>query len=711
MQFIIDSILFSYSQIFFCNRRWFGAVALCSTFVVPEIGLLGLEGLAISNFIALLLKFDKEKIRTGFYGFNGLLFGASAAYFFELTPFLILIVSIFIVITFFLSATLEHFLASTFNLPGLSLPFISALYIYLIFITNYNNIIYKGFNFVEYSFLSEMPVLLSYYLQSISLILFQSSVITGLILITGILFFSRVMFINSLIGFAINYIFVNIIFPNPTNDVLLLASFNSILTSFALGGNLVIISRKSFGLIFVSTLMVIVFTGFFSKLLIDYLLPVLVLPFNVVVLFTIYSLKFRQEHSDLTLLYFQPGSPEENFYYHQNRKTRFDKFKYVFPELPVFGEWKISQGFDGEHTHKDEWRFAWDFVIEDDKGNEFNGTGNAPEDYYCYNTPVVASLDGDVVKVIDNVPENKVGETNLQNNWGNTVIIDHGDGLFSAMSHLKMNSIKVSKGDIVKKGDIIGLCGNNGRSPVPHLHFQFQLTDKLGDKTYKFPISHFLQKSGDRYELRSFSYPSENTIVRNIETHKGLMEAFDFQLGDELEFKCKLNGEEFYEGWEVKVDILNNMYIESDNGARAFLYPREKVFYLTNFVGNKKSALYFFYLQALSVPLGYVDNMFWKDSIPVSIAVKSTFRYMAEVVLIFGQLISSTVEKTFEKKINGNQSFIIASDFVNSGKYFMKWFKQGAKGRLSIDSQGVIQSIEHKSDRINFYASNKSAEV
>jgi hypothetical protein len=118
--------------------------------------------------------------------------------------------------------------------------------------------------------------------------------------------------------------------------------------------------------------MVIVFTGFFTQLLADYLLPVLVLPFNVVVLFTIYSLKFRQEHSDLALIYFQPGSPEENFYYHQNRKTRFEKFKYIFPELPVFGEWKISQGFDGDYTHKDDWKYAWDFVITDDSGKEYS---------------------------------------------------------------------------------------------------------------------------------------------------------------------------------------------------------------------------------------------------------------------------------------------------------------------------------------------------
>jgi urea transporter/murein DD-endopeptidase MepM/ murein hydrolase activator NlpD len=710
MQFIIDSILFSYSQIFFCNRRWFGAVALISTFIVPEIGLLGLVGLAISNFISILLKFDKEKIRSGFYGFNGLLFGAAAAYFFELTPFLILIVSIFIVITFFLSAAMEHFLASVFNLPGLSLPFISALYIYLIFITNYNTIIYKGFNFVEYSFLSEIPEIFTLYLKSISLILFQSSAITGIILIVGILFFSRVMFVNSIIGFSINYIFANIIFPNPSSDLLILTSFNSILASFALGGNLVIISRKSLGLIFISTLMVIVFTGFFTQLLADYLLPVLVLPFNVVVLFTIYSLKFRQEHSDLALIYFQPGSPEENFYYHQNRKTRFEKFKYIFPELPVFGEWKISQGFDGDYTHKDDWKYAWDFVIEDEKNNEYSESGNFVEDYYCYNTPVVASLDGDVVKVIDNVPENKIGETNLQNNWGNTVIIDNGDGLFSAMSHLKMNSMKVSKGDIVKKGDIIGLCGNNGRSPTPHLHFQFQLTDKLGDKTYQFPISHYLEKNGNRYELKSFSYPTENAIVRNIETHKGLTEAFDFQLGDEYVLECNLNENKFTEHWEVKVDIQNNMFIESVKGAKVFLYPREKVFYLTNFIGNKKSALYYFYLQAISVPLGYVDNLFWKDSIPVSISVNNITSYVAELFLLFGQLIHSKVEKTFEKKINGNHSFIVVSKFQNYGRYFLKWFVQESTGKLYINTNGSIDRIEHISKKEKFSASIKAKE-
>ena len=63
MKYFADSIVFSYSQIFFCNRRWFGYLAMMSTFIIPEMGLLGLLGVIISNSLALYLKFDKDSER------------------------------------------------------------------------------------------------------------------------------------------------------------------------------------------------------------------------------------------------------------------------------------------------------------------------------------------------------------------------------------------------------------------------------------------------------------------------------------------------------------------------------------------------------------------------------------------------------------------------------------------------------------------------
>ena len=55
----VDSILYSYAQIFFSNRRWFGAVIMAATFIIPQIGAMGLLGVVLSNILAHMLKFDK----------------------------------------------------------------------------------------------------------------------------------------------------------------------------------------------------------------------------------------------------------------------------------------------------------------------------------------------------------------------------------------------------------------------------------------------------------------------------------------------------------------------------------------------------------------------------------------------------------------------------------------------------------------------------
>ena len=52
---------------------------------------------------------------------------------------------------------------------------------------------------------------------------------------------------------------------------------------------------------------------------------------------------------------------------------------------------------------------------------------------------------------------------------GNTLMIDHGLGVQSVFIHL--DSIKVKKGDYIKKGSIIANVGRTGRATGPHLHW------------------------------------------------------------------------------------------------------------------------------------------------------------------------------------------------------------------------------------------------
>ena len=69
---------------------------------------------------------------------------------------------------------------------------------------------------------------------------------------------------------------------------------------------------------------------------------------------------------------------------------------------------------------------------------------------------------------------------------GNCVIIQHREEEVSVLAHFKQGSIKVKPEDKVKRGQVLGQCGNSGNSSEPHIHYHLQhaqvLQDGLGIK-------------------------------------------------------------------------------------------------------------------------------------------------------------------------------------------------------------------------------------
>lgn len=66
-----------------------------------------------------------------------------------------------------------------------------------------------------------------------------------------------------------------------------------------------------------------------------------------------------------------------------------------------------------------------------------------------------------------------------EGNWGNLVIIKHGQGFQTRYAHLQAFKVKV--GDRVKIGQQIATVGNSGRSLGPHLHYEIEKDGKLLD--------------------------------------------------------------------------------------------------------------------------------------------------------------------------------------------------------------------------------------
>ena len=77
-------------------------------------------------------------------------------------------------------------------------------------------------------------------------------------------------------------------------------------------------------------------------------------------------------------------------------------------------------------------------------------------------TTIIAPADGLVL-------EAGMGQGDKKN-WGNLIVIDHGDGLVTRYAHL--DSVAVKARQSIKAGEEIGKVGSTGRSTGPHLHFE-----------------------------------------------------------------------------------------------------------------------------------------------------------------------------------------------------------------------------------------------
>ncbi|MCX6247747.1 MAG: urea transporter [Bacteroidetes bacterium] len=633
----LSSIVNSYTQIFFSNNRIFALILMMVTFFDFWAGLSGMISIIVSNAMAYLIGFNRMNIKKGYYGFNSLLVGLALGVYYQPGPEFFIVLIFSSMLTLLLTLMLEG-VVGKYGLPFMSLSFLLATWLVSlatrqfttlhisergIFMTNEMYELGGHHMVASYNWLTnaDIPGSIRLYFTSLGAIFFQYHLFAGILVAIGLLIYSRIAFILSLTGFFSAVAYYNFIGANIHELSYAYIGFNFILTSIAVGGFFIIPSRWSFLWVILLTPLISIILTSTNVIFSIFQLSVFSLPFNIVVLLFLYSLKFRERFYDKPqLVEYQQYSPEKNLYSHVNYKARFGKSLFFPFELPFWGEWKVTQGHDGKFTHQGDWRHAWDFEVTDEEGRTFSGDGKKREDYYAYNKPVIAPADGYVEEVIDTIGENDIGKVDLDHNWGNTIILRHADQLYTKLSHLKKESIKVVAGDSVRKGQVLASCGNSGRSPVPHIHFQVQATPYIGSKTIDYPVNHYIRHKDGNFELRSYESPGNDVIVSNISKNSSLEKAFHFIPGQKFSFNVSQPGGNDYPlDWEVQVDAINSMFIFCEkSNSRAYFRNDGDIHYFTHFEGNRSSVLFKFFLGAYKVMMGYYSNLLVKDQFPVN---------------------------------------------------------------------------------------------
>ena len=126
----------------------------------------------------------------------------------------------------------------------------------------------------------------------------------------------------------------------------------------------------------------------------------------------------------------------------------------------------------------DETAFGWPcpgyYYISSGFGSRWGTTHKGIDISQNAGADAVASRAGKVIKINTSCTHNYGKQKNCcGNGYGNYVLIDHEDGTYSTM-YAHLQSVIVSVGDYVEKGQTVGYVGTTGWSTGYHLHFEIR---------------------------------------------------------------------------------------------------------------------------------------------------------------------------------------------------------------------------------------------
>jgi hypothetical protein len=696
----------------FSDSMVVGLSMLVLTMVMPIVGLSGLLGLLVALLASRLTGFEGWDSKSGVLGFNSLLIGLTIGYYYPYSNgiqnpvHLIGLIIIASLATQMLYLGLSYLTQQWFRMPSMSLAFsITALFFWFYLVRSGY---FTGIGFMKpmlWDVSIVLPTFWKDYFVALGSILFVPDVLVGIIMTLVLLSISRIAFLLSLFGWTICYILLQHSNMGATYGMFF-PGFNLILISLAIGSVFLIPGKSSYllailGVVF-GFLLAYALSGkyYYPDVMpnrADVLyVPMFAFPMNLVVITMIFALRLRVRQSSPIINDYGILHPEKALDAYLSRYRRFQSAGVPQIHMPVNGEWKVTQGHNGDHTHKSDWAYAWDFEILDAKGKKYSGQETELRDYYCFGKPVHAAAAGEVAKIVSSVPDNAIGGLNTKDNWGNYITINHGYGFYTLYAHLKEGSIKLSEGDRVKQGEKIGMVGNSGRSPVPHLHFQAQMGIDAGSKTIFSHIINFKVDSGtDCLTFVSSGVPkAEDTVSRLVPEHD-LATILQLGYGQTQSFSVETTQATVSENWEVKVDLLGTHTLISDSGTKLDFSIYNGIYNSLSLTGRRNTALAGFAVAASRLPWVENQDICWKDEPALSVMLNPFWKNLTLFFIPFFkpirvQTASKLVSRDGQITLESDTVFSVLGIRISRSKAILGLSRKDGLKEISLEREGKL---------------------
>ncbi|MBN8457031.1 MAG: urea transporter [Verrucomicrobia bacterium] len=616
---LCEAVPRTYAIVFYSADARFGWAMLALSLCLPWVALAGVAGVALALAAGWWIGVDRGWLRGGFALFNPLLACSAVVLTGRAsgwdTGVIVLLWAAAALLTLALTVGLQGWVASRIGLSVQSVPavIVVALLGWCGGVSGGQGLPVAEVYLLGGS-LEALPDCLRAFFTAFGAMVFQPNETVGLLVYAALVLSSPLGALTATVGFAAGAAVMHVLGWPVTALGTAWCGFNFLLAGVALGAGYQVPNRTSLvlaafggGLVAVAAVGLSVGMGRLG-------LAPGALPYNLVVLGVMAGLRWLPQPRGLLRSPWTTLQPEATARVMQINALRFTDFLKPALFLPWTGTRVVTQGFDGDLTHRGAWRHGLDFEAPGGAGSWDAGSGDLRE-FAVFGTPVYSPVDGTVVAVENTVADNPVGTNNPEQNWGNHVIVRSDLGHHVMLAHFQQGSIVVAAHQRVAAGMLLGSCGNSGRSPVPHLHVHVQESAFRGAATLPFVLKHFIapdpETGREHYHLSGV--PGQGALLRPTRPAAEIHAGIAGWLPGEMVFVDDHGREErvvldFDESGRFRFESPRRM-------ERLTAFLAEGVLYASPFTGRAGGALGWLGILLARIPCMDEPGVAWDDKV------------------------------------------------------------------------------------------------